>query len=64
MLFDGEADEEGFDLGRAHLVGGTLLVEQDIASDPIHVSVFGTDGVVFEADGIADLYLPLVLRQA
>ncbi len=27
-------------------------MEQDIASDPTHVGALGTDGIVFEADGV------------
>jgi len=54
VFIDGEVGEEGFDFGAAHFVGVALVVEQDEASDPIHVSVFGADGVVFEAQGVAD----------
>jgi hypothetical protein len=32
-----------------------LVVEQDVAPDPGHIRVLGTDRVVFEAQGVTDL---------
>jgi hypothetical protein len=32
-----------------------FLVEQDIALDPFLIGLFGAVGIVFEADGVADL---------
>jgi len=39
----------------AHLGGMTLVVEQNVASDPIDVGLFGAKGVVFKAQGVAYL---------
>ncbi|MBU0493635.1 MAG: hypothetical protein KKB13_17455 [Chloroflexi bacterium] len=51
----GQVGEEGCDLGVAHLIGVALVVKEDKAADPVHVGLFGADGIVFEADGVADL---------
>jgi hypothetical protein len=32
----------------------SFVVEEDVAPDPGDISLFGTDGVVLEADGLAD----------
>lgn len=37
----------------AHLVGVASVMEENETLDPLEVSVFGADGVVFEVDGIA-----------
>lgn len=55
ILFDRQMGEERFDFGRPHLVRVAFAMEQDKAPDPVHVGVFGADGVVFKAQGIADL---------
>jgi hypothetical protein len=39
----------------------TFVVEQDEPPDPIDVSFFGADGIVFEADDIADRIEELLL---
>jgi hypothetical protein len=39
--------EESLDLRGAHLTGVAFVVEEDEAGDPVHVGVFGVDGVVF-----------------
>ena len=54
LLIYGQVGEKGLDLGAAHLVGVPFIVEQDVAPDPVHVRVFGADGVVLEAQGISD----------
>jgi len=36
-------------------IGGALVVEQDVAFNPLNVCFFRVDGIVFAADGIADL---------
>jgi len=50
----GEVGQEGLDFRRAHFGGVAFVVEKDEAADPVHVRVFGTDRVVFEADGVSD----------
>jgi hypothetical protein len=47
--------EEGFYLGRAHLCRMTLGVEENEASDPFRVRLFGADAVVLGADAVAYL---------
>jgi len=39
--FNGQVDEEGFDRRLAKLARVTLVVEQDIALDPIEVTILG-----------------------
>ena len=41
MPFNGQVDEEGFDRRLAKLARVTLVVEQDIALDPIEVTILG-----------------------
>ncbi len=53
--FDCQMGEEGFDFGRPHLVRAAFAMEQDKAPDPVHLGVFGADGVVVKAQGVADL---------
>jgi len=55
VLFDGEVGDEGLDLFGAHVFGVALVVEEDEALDPFLVGLFGAAGVVFGADGVADL---------
>jgi hypothetical protein len=55
MFFHSQVGEEGFDLGCVHLGGVAFVVEEDVASDPVHVRVLGADGIVFEAQRITDL---------
>ena len=55
ILFDGQMGEERFDFGRPHLVRVAFAMEQDKAPDPVHGGVFGADGVVLKAQGVADL---------
>jgi hypothetical protein len=45
--------QEGLDLRCAHLVGMALAMKEDEPPDPVDISIFGADGIVFEADGIA-----------
>jgi len=47
--------KEGFDLRDVHLSGVAFVVEEDIAFDPVYVGLFGADGAMFAADGVADL---------
>ncbi len=50
-----QVSQEGLDLGGAHLCGMALVVEEDEAARPVHVSLFGAVGVVFDAQGFAEL---------
>jgi len=54
--FGGEVGEEGLNFGCAHLCRVAFLVKEDVAPDPIQVGFFGAVGVVFEADGFAQLF--------
>jgi len=47
--------EEGCDFCVPHILGMALVVKEDVAFDPTNVGLFGADGVMFEANGIADL---------
>jgi hypothetical protein len=55
IAFNCEVGEEGFDFGDTHFVGVTFVVEEDEAANPLNVGFFCPIGVVFEANGIADL---------
>jgi hypothetical protein len=55
MLHGGEVDEKAADLIRPHVGGVALVVEEDVALDPVNVGLFGVLGVVFDAQLIADL---------
>jgi hypothetical protein len=46
---------EGFNPGCADVGGVAFVVELDGASDTVHVSFLGADGIVFEAQRIPDL---------
>jgi len=50
----GQVGEKGLDFGRAHVIGVALVMEQDVTPDPVQVSGFGANGVMFEADGVVD----------
>ena len=56
LFLGGEVGDEGLDFFCAHIFGMAFVVEEDIAFDPIHICFFGAGGVVFGADGIADLF--------
>jgi len=47
--------EKGLDLGGSHLGRMTLVVKEDEAADPVHVGLFGANGIVFEVDSVAHL---------
>lgn len=63
VALHGQVGEKGLDpstgsgqrLGRAHVLGVTLVVKKDVAFDPVDVGLFGADGVVLEADDVAHL---------
>ena len=53
--FDGQVGDEGLDFLRAHVFGVALVVEENVTRDPVFVCFFGAGGVMFNADGVADL---------
>ena len=50
-----QVPRSGLHLGRAHVLGMALAVKEDEAFDPANVALLGARGVVFEADGAANL---------
>lgn len=49
-------DDEFLDFGNAHFAGMFFVVMKDEAANPVYISFFGAIGVVFGADGVADLF--------
>ena len=56
VTLGGKVRDEGLDFLAAHVVGVAFVVEEDVAADPVYVGLFGAGGVVFDADGVADLF--------
>src|SRR5215472_18475292 len=54
MAFDGEMRQELVDFRGAPLGGVADLVEENVARDPMSVSLLGASAVVARADGDAD----------
>jgi len=54
VALDGQRAQEPRDLGRAHLRGLALVVEQDEAPDPAHVGLLGAQAAVAGAQRGAD----------
>ena len=52
----GEVGEEGLYLRCAHVFGVAFTVKKDKAPDPVCVCFFGAGGIMFETDGVADLF--------
>ena len=52
VFLDGQVSQKGLDFSFAHLLGMTLVMEQDEALDPAQISLFCADTVVLEADQI------------
>ena len=52
---NGEVGEELFDFAGAHLVGVAFVMVEDEPFGPIGIRFFGANGVMFDADGGADL---------
>lgn len=48
-------DDEGANLVFVHFARVAFAVEEDVAFDPVFVGLFGAVGVVFGAQGVADL---------
>jgi len=44
--------QEGFDCPAAHLLGVAFVVEQNVAFDPVYMSLFGANGIVFEPNDV------------
>ena len=55
ILFGGQMGEKRLDFRRAHFTRVALVVEEDIAFDPFFIGLLGAIGIVFEANGIANL---------
>lgn len=55
MFLHGQVSQKCLHLGGAHFGRVAQVVELDGAFDPVDVGLFGADGVMFEADGVADL---------
>ena len=52
----GEVGDEGLYLQCAHVVGVAFTVKKYKAPNPVGVCLFGARGIMFEADGVADLF--------
>jgi len=50
-----QVSEKGVDFFAAHLLGVSLVVKQDKATDPEKIRFLGLVGVVFDPEGITDL---------
>lgn len=60
ILIDGEIGQEGLHLGRPHLLGMALVVEEDEAPDPVGIGLAGARRVVHQADGVIHLFEQLL----
>jgi len=54
MAINCKVAEKSGDLFFAHLVGVTLIMEEDEAADPVDVHLFGANAVAFHAQVPAD----------
>lgn len=55
ILVRGKVGQERRCLTSAHFAGMALVVEEDVALDPVDAGLVGAVGVVFQADGVARL---------
>lgn len=55
VFVQSEMGQELFDFGCAHLTRMAFVMKKNRAFDPIHVSFFSAEGIVFDADGSLDL---------
>jgi hypothetical protein len=46
----------GLDFGDTHFFGMAFVVVEDVAAAPFDVGLFGAVGVMFGADGVAELF--------
>ncbi len=63
LLLSCEVREKSLNFGCTHLSRMPLLVEEDITLDPFLVRLFGAEGVMFQANGIADLIEDFLARR-
>jgi len=54
LLIHGQVGQEGLDFRRAHVLGMSFAVVENVAFDPADVGFFGADRVVLEPDRVAD----------
>jgi len=55
VFADGQMSEKGFDFRAVHLGRVAFVEKEDEASDPIDISFFSTDRVMFDPQGMTDL---------
>ena len=55
MSFGGQVGDESLYFLCAHVFGVALVVEENVAPDPVYVRFLGAGGIMFDADGVADL---------
>jgi len=55
VALNGKVRDKSLDFLGSHVFGVAFFVKEDVALDPVFVGVFGAIGVVFDADGVADL---------
>lgn len=55
MLVDGQVGQESLNFRAAHLFGVAFVMEEDVTFDPVEISGFGMERVMFEPEGFADL---------
>src|SRR5207344_1334520 len=63
LAVDRERGQEAGDLGRAHLSGMPLLVEEDVAADPGDVGFLGPAAIVADPESLADAIEEARLRR-
>ena len=56
FAFGGEVGDEGANFDFAHVFGVAFFMEEDVAFDPVCVGLLGAVGVMFGAEGVADLF--------
>ncbi len=64
VALGGKMGEEGLNVGCAHFGRVAFVAEEDEAANPVYVGFFGAVGVVFGAQGVADLVQELFLGYA
>jgi hypothetical protein len=55
VLVHGQMGQNGFDFLASHLLGVAFVVEQNVAFDPVYISLLGANGIVFEPDDVTNL---------
>ncbi|KKI99432.1 hypothetical protein PROH_12535 [Prochlorothrix hollandica PCC 9006 = CALU 1027] len=59
----GQVGEEGFNFFGSHFLGMAFVVEQNVAPNPSHITLFGFVAVMFDPDRIAHLIQQFTLRR-